>query len=78
VDLPDFLVFPMEDGWLGYACKMGPIIRAFAIEDIYEDGDATWTKVTALHLDAMLPNQSYHQVLDSDQTSTQMMRWRLY
>uniref|UniRef100_A0A0D3HB10 Uncharacterized protein n=1 Tax=Oryza barthii TaxID=65489 RepID=A0A0D3HB10_9ORYZ len=37
MDLPDFLVFPMEDGWLGYACKMGPIIRVFAIEDIYED-----------------------------------------
>jgi hypothetical protein len=78
VDLPDFLVFPMEDGWLGYAGMMGPIIRVFAIKDIYEDGDATWTKVTALHLDAMQPNQSYHQVLDSDQTSTPMMRWRLY
>ncbi|BAT09832.1 Os10g0139000 [Oryza sativa Japonica Group] len=37
VDLPDFLVFPMEDGWLGYAGMMGPIIRVFAIKDIYED-----------------------------------------
>uniref|UniRef100_A0A0E0B7Q3 F-box domain-containing protein n=1 Tax=Oryza glumipatula TaxID=40148 RepID=A0A0E0B7Q3_9ORYZ len=69
VDLPDFVVFPMEDGRLGYTGMMGPIVRVFAIEDIYEDGDATWTKVTTLHLDAMRPSQSYQQVLDSDTDS---------
>uniref|UniRef100_A0A0D3HB08 DUF1618 domain-containing protein n=1 Tax=Oryza barthii TaxID=65489 RepID=A0A0D3HB08_9ORYZ len=69
MDLPDFLIFPMEDGRLGYAGMMGPIIKVFSIKDIYEDGYATWIKVTALHHDAMQPNQSFHQVLDSDSDS---------
>uniref|UniRef100_A0A0E0M5C6 F-box associated domain-containing protein n=1 Tax=Oryza punctata TaxID=4537 RepID=A0A0E0M5C6_ORYPU len=44
IDLPDFLVLPMDDGWLGYAGMMGLIVKVFPIEDIYEDGYATWLR----------------------------------
>uniref|UniRef100_A0A0E0M5C1 F-box domain-containing protein n=1 Tax=Oryza punctata TaxID=4537 RepID=A0A0E0M5C1_ORYPU len=67
--IPDFLVFPMNDGRLGYAGMMGPIVKVFAIEDIYENGFATWTEVTTFHLDAMRPNHSYHQESDLDSDS---------
>uniref|UniRef100_A0A0E0M5C5 F-box domain-containing protein n=1 Tax=Oryza punctata TaxID=4537 RepID=A0A0E0M5C5_ORYPU len=69
IDLPDFLVFPMNDGRLGYAGMVGPIVKVFAIEDIYEDGYTTWIEVTTLHLDDLRPNHSYHQVRDLDSDS---------
>uniref|UniRef100_A0A0E0B7Q6 Uncharacterized protein n=1 Tax=Oryza glumipatula TaxID=40148 RepID=A0A0E0B7Q6_9ORYZ len=40
VDLPDFLIFPMEDGRLGYAGMMGPIIKVFSINVTPQSGTA--------------------------------------
>uniref|UniRef100_A0A0E0M5C8 Uncharacterized protein n=1 Tax=Oryza punctata TaxID=4537 RepID=A0A0E0M5C8_ORYPU len=35
-DLPDFIIFPMTKDQLGYARKMGLIVKIFTIEDIYD------------------------------------------
>uniref|UniRef100_A0A0E0M5C7 Uncharacterized protein n=1 Tax=Oryza punctata TaxID=4537 RepID=A0A0E0M5C7_ORYPU len=47
VALSDFIVILMTDGQLGYASMMGLIVMVFIIEDLYEDGYATWTEVAA-------------------------------
>uniref|UniRef100_A0A0D9XHN9 F-box domain-containing protein n=1 Tax=Leersia perrieri TaxID=77586 RepID=A0A0D9XHN9_9ORYZ len=56
VDLPDFVIFPMADGRLGYAGMMGPFVRVFAVHEIHDSGLATWVDVTTIHLDAMRPD----------------------
>uniref|UniRef100_A0A0E0M5C3 Uncharacterized protein n=1 Tax=Oryza punctata TaxID=4537 RepID=A0A0E0M5C3_ORYPU len=57
----------MDDGWLGYAGMMGPIVKVFPIEDSYEDGYATWIEVTAIHLDV---------ISDDEMEAILMLAWK--